>query len=250
MYRFFVLPENIDEKEGTIRVEGEDVNHIRSVLRMRSGEKLLLCTGLQDDPCDYLCRIDSLTESEVIAAIEEKRPSQQELPSELYLFQGLPKGDKLESIIQKCVELGAAEVIPTVMSRCVVKLDDRKAAKKAERWNAIALSAAKQSKRGIIPRVDKPLSWRSALEAASKLDRVLVPYEDAKGVAHTKDVIASLKEGESVGIFIGPEGGFSEKEIDDLKSMGAEIITLGHRILRTETAGPAVMALLMMHFES
>lgn len=249
MYRFFVLPENMDEVSGSIRIEGEDVNHIRSVLRMKRGEEVLLCTGRQEDPYDYLCSIQSLSSDVVLARIEEKRPSLQELPSKIFLFQGLPKADKLESIIQKSVELGAYEIVPTVMSRSVVKLDQKKAAKKTQRWNEIALSAAKQSKRGMVPEVEQPLPWKSALEKASRLDHVIVPYEDAGGAARTRQVIASLKEGESVGIFIGPEGGFEKTEIEDLKEIGAEIVTLGHRILRTETAGPAVLALLMMHLE-
>lgn len=250
MYRFFVLPENIDEEAGTIRIEGEDVNHIRSVLRMKPGEEVLLCTGRQDDPADYLCRIDSYPDGEVSASIVEKRRSEAELPAKLYLFQGLPKADKLESIIQKSVELGVYEVIPTVMARCVVKLDDNKAAKKTGRWNAISLSAAKQSKRGIIPRVEKPLGWKAALDAAAGLDHVIVPYEDARGISHTREVLSSLRPGESAGIFIGPEGGFAEKEIDDLKGIRAEIVTLGHRILRTETAGPAILSMLMFQLES
>ncbi len=250
MYRFFVLPENIDETAGMIRIEGEDVNHIRSALRMRPGEEVLLCTGRQDDPVDYLCRIVSFSEGEVSAKIAEKRRSAAELSSRLYLFQGLPKADKLESIIQKSVELGVYEIIPTVMSRCIVKLDEKKAAKKTARWNAIALSAAKQSKRGIIPSVKKPFSFRDALDAASGLDHVIVPYEDARGILHTKEVFSSLKPGEDAGIFIGPEGGFSEREIDELKGIGAETVTLGHRILRTETAGPAILSMLMLQLES
>ena len=249
MYRFFVLPENIDVSSGTIRIEGEDVKHIRSVLRMKPGEEVLLCTGRQDDPRDYLCGILSLAEEEILAEIREIRPSMQELPSKIFLFQGLPKADKFESIIQKSVELGAYEVIPTVMSRSIVRPDAKKAEKKAARWNAISLAAAKQSNRGIIPGVDMPLTFQAALEKAAGLDRIIVPYEDARGTEHTKRVISSLTRGESIGVFIGPEGGFSDAEIENLKNMGAEIVSLGRRILRTETAGPAVLTLLMMQLE-
>lgn len=249
MYRFFVLPEDIDEQEGIIRIKGEDVNHIRNVLRMKPGEEVLLTSGRQNEPTDYVCAIEDFPEGEVLTKIQEKRSSEAELPSKIYLFQGLPKGDKLESIIQKSVELGVYKVIPTVMSRCVVKIDPKKAAKKTDRWNAIALSAAKQSKRGIIPGVSSPLTWKPALEAAGKLDRIIVPYEDARGISHTREVLSSVKAGESVGVFIGPEGGFSEKEIEDLEMAGAEIVTLGHRILRTETAGPAILSMLMLHLE-
>lgn len=250
MYRFFVLPGNIDEAAGEIRICGEDVSHIKNVLRMRPGENVILCTGHEDDPVDYICRIESFPEGQVLTRIIEKKASQAELPSKLYLFQGLPKADKLESVIQKSVELGVYEIIPTVMQRSVVKLDDRKGARKAERWNAISQSAAKQSKRGIIPHVEKPLSFKESLAYAGRLDHVLVPYEDARGMAHTREVLRSVQKGESAGIFIGPEGGFSDSEIEDLQEIGAEIITLGHRILRTETAGIAVLSMLMMNLEN
>ena len=228
MYRFFVSRESIDETAGTIRILGDDVGHIHSVLRMKPGEEILLCTGMEGDQTDYLCRIEGYSDGAVLTKIVSKNQSQQELPSRLYLFQGLPKADKLESIIQKSVELGTYRIVPTLMTRCIVKPDSKKTAKKAARWNAIALEA---------------------LELARPLDHIVVPYEDSEGIEHTRAVLASVQPGESCGIFIGPEGGFDEKEVSMLRDIGGEIVTLGHRILRTETAGPAVLSALMLHLE-
>ncbi|MGO5292387.1 RsmE family RNA methyltransferase [Porcincola sp. LCP21S3_C12] len=249
MYRFFISRESIDEAAGTIQIQGEDVGHIHSVLRMKPGEEVLLCTGMEGDQTDYLCRIEGYSDGAVLTKIVSKNRSQQELPSRLYLFQGLPKADKLESIIQKSVELGVYRIVPTLMKRCVVKPDTKKIAKKTARWNAIALAAAKQSKRGIVPEVTEPVSFLEALELTRSLDHVVVPYENSDGIEHTRVVLSSVKPGESCGIFIGPEGGFDENEINMLRDIGGAIVTLGHRILRTETAGPAVLAALMLHLE-
>ena len=172
-----------------------------------------------------------------------------ELPSRIYLFQGLPKADKMELIIQKAVELGVYQVIPVAMKRCVVKLDAKKGAKKVERWNTIAASAAKQSGRGIVPEVMSVKTYKEALEMAKDLDVVLVPYECAEGMDHTKKLIQSIKPGQSVGIFIGPEGGFDPDEIVLACETGGQVITLGRRILRTETAGLALLSVLMFQLE-
>ena len=229
MYRFFVDRQQIDEEQGRIRIIGEDIRHIRNVLRMKQGEQLLLCTGRADDPWDYLCEID--------------------YGGKIILFQGLPKADKLESILQKSVELGVSAVAPVMMKRTIVRLDEKKAKNRNERWNAIALSAAKQAKRGVIPPVLPLLSWKEALEKAVSCRHILVPYESAEDISYTRNAIESVKAGESVAVFIGPEGGFDPDEIRDLKEAGARIITLGHRILRTETAGPALLSALMLHLE-
>jgi 16S rRNA (uracil1498-N3)-methyltransferase len=254
MYRFFVDRQQIDEEQGRIRIIGEDIRHIRNVLRMKQGEQLLLCTGRADDPWDYLCEIDyggkaAPGDSCLEAVILEKRLSEAELPSRIILFQGLPKADKLESILQKSVELGVSAVAPVMMKRTIVRLDEKKAKNRNERWNAIALSAAKQAKRGVIPPVLPLLSWKEALEKAVSCRHILVPYESAEDISYTRNAIESVKAGESVAVFIGPEGGFEPDEIRDLKEAGARIITLGHRILRTETAGPALLAALMLHLE-
>ena len=173
-----------------------------------------------------------------------------ELPCRIYLFQGLPKADKMELIIQKAVELGAYEIIPVETKRCVVKLDGRKSAKKTARWQQIAESAAKQSKRMLIPNVHEVLTFREALKYAESMDVRLVSYELARGMQETKEILAGIEPGQSVGIFIGPEGGFEEKEIEAAIEGGAKPITLGRRILRTETAGLAILSVLMFQLEN
>ena len=155
----------------------------------------------------------------------------------------------MELIVQKCVELGVYQVIPVAMKRCVVKLDEKKAAKKVERWNGIAESASKQAGRGIIPEVLPVHSYRDALVMAEKLDVMLLPYELAEGMEATKEIIQSIRPGQSIGIFIGPEGGFEKEEVDLAVEKGAQVITLGKRILRTETAGLAILSVLMFHLE-
>ncbi|WP_346663952.1 RsmE family RNA methyltransferase, partial [uncultured Merdimonas sp.] len=172
-----------------------------------------------------------------------------ELPSRIYLFQGLPKQEKMELIVQKAVELGVCQVIPVEMKRCVVKLDLRKAAKKVQRWQQIAESAAKQAGRGYIPRIREVMSFEEALELAGELDVRLIPYELAKAMDHTRSVIGKIRPGESIGIFIGPEGGFEKEEVERARQAGALPVTLGKRILRTETAGMAVLSILMYHLE-
>ena len=172
-----------------------------------------------------------------------------ELPSRLYLFQGPPKSDKMELIIQKAVELGVYEVIPMASRRSVVKLDAKKEENKRKRWNAIAESAAKQSKRLVIPRVTEVMSFGQALAYGEKLDLKLIPYELAENMDRTREIISRIRPGQSVGIFIGPEGGFEREEVEQALDKGAQAITLGRRILRTETAGMALLSVLMFQLE-
>lgn len=245
MYHFFVAPEQIGEKE--ITIEGTDVNHIKNVLRMKPGEQVRLCTGL--DNKDYRCELDEITEDYVKARIMWVEESGVELPSRIYLFQGLPKSDKMELIIQKAVELGVYQIIPVASKRAVVKLDAKKEAAKLKRWNAISESAAKQSKRMIIPEVTGVMSFSEAMEYAAALDVKLIPYELAEGMEQTRAVIGKIQPGQSIGIFIGPEGGFEESEVELARAHQAEAITLGRRILRTETAGMTVLSVLMFALE-
>lgn len=244
MHHFFVTPDQV--KEDYIYIEGSDVNHVKNVLRMRPGEELEICDGNNKK---YLCEIDEMTAEYVRVQIKEELGADTELPSKLYLFQGLPKSDKMELIIQKAVELGAYEIIPVVTKRAVVKLDEKKAGKKVERWNSIAEGGAKQSGRSFVPKVTPVMSWKEALQYAKSLDVVLIPYELAEGMAETKNVISSIKPGASVGIFIGPEGGFETAEVESAMETGAKAITLGKRILRTETAGLTTLSILMYHLE-
>ena len=246
MQRFFVEPHQIDEEAHQIHITGSDVNHISNVLRMKTGEELWISDGSK---YEYRCTIESFEPDEVLLHIVYSQEPEYELPCRIYLFQGLPKADKMELIIQKAVELGAYEIIPVETKRCVVKLDGRKSAKKTARWQQISESAAKQSKRMLIPNVHEVLTFREALKYAESMDVRLVPYELARGMQETKEILAGIEPGQSVGIFIGPEGGFEEKEIEAAIEGGAKPITLGRRILRTETAGLAALAVLMFHLE-
>lgn len=245
MYQFFIEDEN--EAEDFVTIEGSDVNHIKNVLRMKPGEKIRVCTR---NGQNYFCSISDITESFVRADILEKEAESTELPCRIYLFQGLPKNDKMEWIIQKTVELGVYEVIPVAMKNCVVKLDEKKAAKKLQRWQAIAESAAKQSKRTVIPTVKQPVIYKEALKIASELDITLVPYENERGMDATREIMGQLKAGQTIGVVVGPEGGFAPEEIalvDEHATMHR--ISLGRRILRTETAGLAALAMLVYNLD-
>lgn len=245
MQHFFVIPEQVGETE--IYVTGQDVNHMKNVLRMKIGEQVEISDGNNKK---YLCEVSAYEDEQAVLRILELREADTELKSRLYLFQGLPKNDKMELIVQKAVELGAYEVIPVSMKRCVVKLDAKKAAKKVERWNSISESAAKQAGRSIIPKVSDVVSYREALERAEQMDVVLVPYELEEGMAETKKLLHQIQPGQSVGIFIGPEGGFEREEVEQAIEAGAHPVTLGRRILRTETAGFTMLSILMFELET
>lgn len=239
MHRFFAEPGQIGEKE--IVITGADVNHIRNVLRMRADEEVLIADG---QGAEYRCKLTELGENEVRAQILWKLDGNAELASAVTLFQGLPKSDKMDLIVQKCVELGVDRIVPVSTKRAVVKLDAKKEQTRLKRWNTISESAAKQSGRGVIPEVSGVMSFGKALEEAKKLDVLLIPYERAEHMTETRRVMGEIRPGQSVGIFIGPEGGFEESEVEEAVAAGAQAITLGRRILRTETAGLAVMAML------
>ena len=244
MQHFFVSPEQVREEK--IYVEGSDVNHMKNVLRMKTGEELTIGDG---DGWLYLCVVESYEEDMAVLKILEKKKDESELPSKIYLFQGLPKQDKMELIVQKAVELGVYQVIPVATKRAVVKLDAKKAKKKVERWQQIAVSAAKQAGRGIIPAVGEVCTYAQALKYAEKLDVVLIPYELAEGMKETRAILEQVKPGMRVGIFIGPEGGFDVEEVESAMAEGIHPITLGRRILRTETAGMTMLSILMFQLE-
>lgn len=246
MYRFFVTPHQLNCDP--ILIDGEDYNHIHNVLRMKIGEEVLLC---DEGEKEYLCKITAYhsDSSSVELQIVDVFGNARELSANITLFQGYPKGDKLEQIIQKAVELGVYEIVPVMMKRCVVKLDEKKASKKVERFNHIALSAAKQSKRGIIPKVKDVMNLDEAVEYAKSLDYVILPYENADGMDLARQVIKQAAEKKNIGIFIGPEGGFEPSEVERIVEAGGKTISLGHRILRTETAGLVVLSLLMFQLE-
>lgn len=244
MYRFFVPEENVCEKE--IRITGDDIKHIKHVLRMSEGEKVVVSCG---QGTDYYCIIESIQETGIVLRIEERKPAVSELPVRLVLFQALPKLDKMELVIQKAIELGASEVVPVKTRRCVVKLDARKEEKKLTRWRAIAESAAKQSGRGRIPEIQDVMEFDKALEYAKSLDTVMIPYELCEDTAASAKTMQEAVMKDSIGIFIGPEGGFERSELEQAAAAGAVPVSLGKRILRTETAGLAVLSVLMFLIE-
>ena len=247
MYQFFVEPAQIHEGDKSVIITGSDVNHIRNVLRMKPGEEISVSNG--QDGREYRCGILSLEEDCIRCELRFIKEDGVELPSKVYLFQGLPKADKMEFIIQKAVELGVYQVIPVATKRCVVKLDDKKAKSKIARWQGIAEAAAKQSKRGIIPQVSEVMSFRDAVRYAADMDVKLIPYELAEGMEKTRNLIERIESNRSIAVFIGPEGGFEEEEIRLALESGIEPVTLGKRILRTETAGLTVLSWIMYRLE-
>lgn len=244
MFNFFAS-ENSRQGNEYIISDG-DFNHIKHVLRMKEGDTFLV----SENGISNLCRLKCISEYTATAEIIEEAYNNTELPIEIYLFQGLPKSDKMELIIQKTVELGVHAVIPTEMGRCVVKLEEKKKKSKVERWQAISESAAKQSKRNIIPEIKRVMSYKEAIQEAQKLDIILLPYEAENGMVSTADALKSITRGIKIGIFIGPEGGFDKNEIEYAKNAGAHIISLGKRILRTETAAIASVTMCMLHAET
>ena len=245
MRRVFVPPEAISEESVLIR--GEDVRHIRDVLRMQPGDGITATCGRGTD---YHCVIEDVTDTVIRLRIREEIPDVSELPVRLVLFQALPKSDKMEWIIQKAVELGASEIVPMRTVRSVVRLDGDKAAKKEQRWQRIAEEAAKQSGRGMVPVVHPVLDFDEAVSMARACERVFIPYELCEDFSSMKALREAVTAGAaSIGIFIGSEGGFERREAECVTEAGGEMISLGHRILRTETAGMTVLSVLMLLIE-
>ena len=245
MYQFFVEPSQIQGNR--VVITGQDVNHIKNVLRMKPGEEIAVSNGA--DQKEYRCGILELTDDRILCELRFIKEDGLELPSRIHLFQGLPKADKMELIIQKAVELGAYEVIPVACKRCVMKLDEKKQKTKLARWQGIAEAAAKQSKRRVIPVVREVMTFGEAVQYARDMDVTCIPYELAEGMEQTKRLIESVKPEQDIAVFIGPEGGFEEAEIQKAMAAGIVPITLGKRILRTETAGFTVLSWLMYHLE-
>ena len=246
MNQFFVEPSQIQDKK--IIITGKDVNHIKNVLRMKIGEEVSISNG--EDGKEYRGIIKEFLDDEVICDLAFVKEDGVELPSKVYLYQGLPKADKMELIIQKAVELGVYEIIPVATKRAVVKLDEKKSKSKIARWQAISEAAAKQSKRAIIPTVADVLSFKEALKDCQKAEIKVIPYELAEGMDKTKEIISNLKPGQDVAIFIGPEGGFDDGEIEAAIGTGVVPVTLGKRILRTETAGFTILSWIMYPLEN
>lgn len=247
MYQFFVEPSQIQDKK--VIITGSDVNHIKNVLRMKIGEEIAVRCSADDK--EYRCGIEEMSVDQIVCSLRFVREEGVELPSRIYLFQCLPKADKMEFVVQKAVELGVHEIIPVAAKRCVVKLDEKKAQAKTSRWQGIAEAAAKQCRRGMIPAVRMPMTMKEALSYTGEMDVRLLPYELSEdGMAQTRRLIDEIEPGKSVAVFIGPEGGFEEREVEEAYAAGVTPITLGRRILRTETAGLVVLSWLMYHLEA
>jgi 16S rRNA (uracil1498-N3)-methyltransferase len=240
MHKFFVPKQNIIDNIATI--DGEDVKHIYKVLRLKPLDKVNVnnCEGKE-----YLGQITSVDKKEVIINLLDESAINNESPIEIYLFQGMPKAAKMDLIVQKNTELGVKAITPMISHRVVVKTELSEF-KKLDRWNRIALEACKQSKRSLVPKINAPIEFDNLLEELKKVDLIVVPYENEENYG-IKKLVQNIekKHINKVAIIIGPEGGFEESEIIKLKEIGANIVTLGPRILRTETAGFTCLSLIM-----
>lgn len=243
MYKFFVTTNQIDNN--IVEIQGEDVNHIKNVLRLGLDEKIDICD--LETSTNYLCKIIELDNKYVKCEIIDRLKSESEPKTYLHIFQGIPKAEKMETIIQKMTEIGASEITPVSMNRCVVKLEAKDIDKKISRWKKIAEVAAKQSKRDRIPIVNYSINIKNIYEKIADYDIVLVAYESEENYS-IKSALEEIKSKMplKIAVIVGPEGGIEEKEIELLKSFGCKIITLGKRILRTETA-PIVLASVIMY---
>lgn len=230
--------------DDTFMVEGEDARHLLQVLRMRQGEQLRVSTHEGDN---YLCQIESADKGQVTLRVLEEVAST-ELGKRIYLFQAIPKGDRMETVIEKAVELGVYEIIPVEMKYCVVKLDDKKKASRLKRYQSIAEAAAKQSKRSSIPKIHDFMTYAEAVAYARQCDACIVPYECAEGMEATKRVLTQMADAASISIIIGPEGGFADEEIEAVRE-DMNVISLGSRILRTDTAAITTMSMVMLAIE-
>ena len=238
---------------GVLILSDEKAHHIRDVLRMKSGEELLAKAGGDGegeyDPREYRLAIESADRDEVVLKLRTVREHDTELPVKVSLYQALPKADKMELIVQKAVELGVCEIIPVESSRCIVKLDDNKKEKRRERWQSIAESAASQCGRAFVPAVRSPMPIAAAFaEAEKSADVCVIPYE-LQEPGSTGNLLRGLAPGTRIAVFIGPEGGFEAGEIEKAKEHGIEPVSLGRRILRTETAGLAFLSFLVWLYE-
>ncbi len=250
MYRFFVEEEQINIPDRRVYITGDDRNHIKNVLRMNIGEEVSVMVPGADN--EYRCAVKSYTDEAAELELLFVKEADVELGCRIVLYQALPKADKMELIITKAVELGVSRIVPVSTKRCVVKLDESKGSKKISRWNAISEAAAKQSKRAYIPEVSSVMTMRKALEDCSDFDVKIIPYElsASSSMDMTRKIIGTIAPGSKIAVFIGPEGGFSEEEIDMAKEAGFTPVSLGRRILRTETAGLVALSFIMYNIES
>ncbi len=248
MSKFFVKQNQI--KGNKINIIGEDVNHIKNVLRLNVKDKIKVCDS--DNSQNYECEITNITPKEIECEILKKIEITAEGNVNLHIFQGLPKADKMELIIQKGTELGVTEFIPLNLKRCIVKISEKDEFKKIDRWNKISEVAAKQCNRDIIPKVRNIENINSLCEKVKDYDLFLVAYENEKE-NYIKNELIKIKNKEKnykIAVVIGPEGGIEEDEINKLKLAGAKVISLGKRILRTETVAMQVSSIIMYELEN
>ena len=245
MNRFFVSPNQINRDKNEIMIVDEDVKHISKVLRLSNGDEIEVSDGLE---YVYIAEISDINKNEVLATIVSSEKITTESNIHITLFQSIPKSTKMDYIVQKATELGVKNIVPVISERTIVQFsNDKDAEKKRERWEKIVQEAAKQSKRGIVPTVEEPITFKKSLQRVNDFDLNLLAYEKESNIG-LKKVIEKYRGVESIvniGIWIGPEGGFDDKEIALLENIKVETITLGPRILRTETAGAALISALM-----
>ena len=251
MPKFFVNKKQVENE--TINIIGGDVNHIKNVLRKKEKEKIEICIiGNEEKGIDTISEIEKIEENCIKCRILEYKVSETEGKIQVTIFQGLPKSDKMELVIQKSVELGVYEIYPTEMKRCIVKLKEQEANKKIARWQKISEVAAKQSGRNIIPQIKEKVNIKQVCNLVKDYDKLIVAYEEEKEnslKSELKSIKSKDKENIKIAILVGPEGGIDLAEIEELRKAGAVIVTLGKRILRTETAGMTVLSILMYQLE-
>ena len=253
MPKFFINQDQI--KDNIIFIKGQDVNHIRKVLRAKTGDEIEVCNCQTGE--NFMCRIKEYTvDNEIQCKINKVIEDKVESNIQVTIFQGLPKADKMEYIIQKSVELGVTDITPVEMKRCVVKLDEKDKIKKIDRWQKISEVAAKQCGRDIIPQINNVINIENLCNLIEKYDIVLVAYEEEKDntlkeqLLDVKSKISTIKNNVKIGIVIGPEGGLERKDVEKLEQKGAKIISLGKRILRTETVALNVISIIMYELEN
>ena len=246
MPKFFVTSSQIEDKK--IKIINEDVKHIKNVLRKQLGEKIEICN--KNTEKNYIAEIEKLEQEQIICKIIEEIEAQAESNVYLHIFQGIPKAEKMDLIIQKGVELGVSEFTPVEMKRCVVKLDDKNSLKKITRWQKISEVASKQSGRDTIPQVNNPISIEEMCKKINEYDVFFIAYEKEEK-NYIKKELKNIEEKDSIkiGILIGPEGGIEKEEVLRLEQAGGKVISLGKRILRTETVALQVASIIMYELE-
>lgn len=246
MYKFFIDQNQIEENRA--KIIGEDVNHISNVLRLKKNDKIILCN--KNEKCSYEAEINEISKEYILCFLISKIQGSIESNVMVDIYQGIPKMDKMEYIIQKATELGVRNIYPVNLERCIVKLDNKSESKKNDRWNKIAEVAAKQSKRDFIPKIENVINLENICNNVSKYDIILVAYENEE-MNTLKKELSKIRERDNlnIAVVIGPEGGLAQKEVDKLIDVGAKVVTLGKRILRTETASLVILSDIIYEFE-